>query len=96
MGEWKKSKTCRWTREELDDVEQLNKAYAPFTNGFTSVLRLALKVLKAITFTPERVRDYLEVCHHLQRKSLQDTQLKFFFPTEVSFFPRISDQKEIA
>jgi hypothetical protein len=75
-------------------VEQLNKAYAPFTNGFTSVLRLALKVLKAITFTPERVRDYVEVCHHLQRKSSQDAhQLKFYFPGEAPFFPRINGRE---
>jgi hypothetical protein len=94
MGEWKVSKTCRWTREELDDVELLNKAYAPFTNGFTSVLRLALKVLKAITFTPERVRDYVEVCHHLRCMKVQDKQLSIHFPAETPFFPKIHQEAE--
>jgi len=91
MGICRKPKTTRWSEEEIADIDMLNEKYSPFTNGFSSVLRLAVRVLKAFTLTPDKVMEYLQKRQQLQGMTSYDArQMNLLFPIdrEQGFFPK--------
>ena len=97
MGICRKPKTTRWSEEEIADIDMLNEKYSPFTNSFSSVLRLAVRVLKAFTLTPEKIIEYLEKRQRLQCMTSYDArQMTLLFPLdrEQAFFPKFMGQKQ--
>jgi hypothetical protein len=96
MGIWKKSKTGRFSEEELAMFLWIQHKAAPFTTNWTNTVVFSGKVTRKVLSTPSIMGGFVDLCQSLQCDTSQDKQMKLSFPPSDghSFFPRISNRME--
>lgn len=80
MGLEKKNTTFRFSEETLMELHQLQKVLWPFAEDRSSTLRIVIKIMYALIFTPATLRDALDLLQLIHRNTLQDSQLPLKFP----------------
>lgn len=87
MGEYKKPCTLRLCSETEKMLDRLQEAFTPFVEDRSSTVRLLIRILFALVFTPVTLRDVLSICQRIQEHTLPYRQLKFEFEQQ-SLRPR--------
>lgn len=89
MGLEKRSTAFRLSEDTLNELAAIQKAFSPFAEDRSSTLRIVIRVLYSILFTPATLNEILMVCQRLQSVTSQyDGQMQFRFPGQVSLTPR--------
>ena len=99
MGVWKRTKSCRFSEEELLMFGDIQRAASPFTRNFTQTVVMCGRIVWAILFTPGSLSAVTELLQRLRCTNLQYTsQLTLRFPVdpERAWFPKFGDRKENA
>jgi hypothetical protein len=96
MGIWKRSKTGRFSEEELAMFLRIQHKASPFTTNWTNTVTFCGKVTDKVLSTPSIMGGFVDLCQSLQRNTSQDAQLSIKFPPAAGteFFPRIHRRAE--
>jgi hypothetical protein len=90
MGIWKRSKTGRFSEEELAMFLRIQHKASPFTTNWTNTVTFCGKVTEKVLSTSTIMGGFVDLCQSLQCNTSQDRQMKLSFPSEAPFFPRIN------
>lgn len=96
MGETKRHVTFRLAEDDLVKIDRIQQALHPFAEDRTSTLRVIIKIVWSLIFTPGTLADLVEVLQRLRSHTLAHKQLEIRFPAAIGqeFFPKIHSYKE--
>lgn len=96
MGEWKASKTLRFSKEELAMFGALQEKFSPFTATFTQTVVLCGRIVWRMFTSPGILHEIAEMLQRINCTKLQaSAQLEIHFPPDPdrAFFPKIWSSK---
>jgi hypothetical protein len=71
MGLEKRCTTFRLSEETLEELEQIQRAFFPFAEDRSSTLRITVRLVFALIFTPMTMADLMWVLQRLHRNTSQ-------------------------
>lgn len=92
MGIHKKHRTYRFPEETLTMLAKIQSAFSLFAEDESSTLRICVRIVYALLFTPMTVLDVFDAIQRLRCPTLCHTQLSIEFPpveNVVSFRPKL-------
>jgi hypothetical protein len=80
MGVHKQHVTFRFAETTLKELDEIQRTLSPFAEDRSSTLRIIVKLMYALLFTPMTIKDLVHVLQRLQSDTSSHSQLWIQFP----------------
>jgi hypothetical protein len=87
--------TFRLGDDDLSKIDKIQQALSPFTEDRTSTLRVIIRIVWALIFTPGTLKEVVQVLQRLQSRTSEHGQMAIHFPPHAdnpTFFPKIHQE----